>query len=220
MRKYRLLGYLWISLWSWSCSRVQLQHAFNHSSLSKQASGIYIQELESQKIVFEHHADHFFMPASNAKLLTFLMANRYLPTTIPNFKYHEAADSLFIWGVGDPSFLDPRFQNKALLDFMQASEKMLVLADSDGQIPPFGSGWAWLVLKSDQSLVVSSTPNQDNPLMDLAEVKGFPLLGLDVWEHAYYLKYQNKRPDYINSWWNLVNWDYVQQRYTGATQAK
>ncbi len=84
----------------------------------------------------------------------------------------------------------------------------------------FGSGWAWLVLKSDQSLVVSSTPNQDNPLMDLAEVKGFPLLGLDVWEHAYYLKYQNKRPDYINSWWNLVNWDYVQQRYTGATQAK
>ena len=84
----------------------------------------------------------------------------------------------------------------------------------------FGSGWAWLVLKSDQSLAVCSTPNQDNPLMDLAEVKGFPLLGLDVWEHAYYLKYQNKRPDYINSWWNLVNWDYVQQRYTGATQVK
>lgn len=84
----------------------------------------------------------------------------------------------------------------------------------------FGSGWAWLVLKNDGSLAVSSTPNQDNPLMDVAEIKGIPLLGLDVWEHAYYLKYQNKRPDYINSWWNLVNWDYVQKRYTDATQLK
>jgi Fe-Mn family superoxide dismutase len=84
----------------------------------------------------------------------------------------------------------------------------------------FGSGWAWLVFKSDQSLAVSSTPNQDNPLMDLAEVKGFPLLGLDVWEHAYYLKYQNKRPDYITSWWNLVNWEQVQKRYTDATHLK
>lgn len=84
----------------------------------------------------------------------------------------------------------------------------------------FGSGWAWLVLKSDGSLAVSSTPNQDNPLMDLVEVKGFPLLGLDVWEHAYYLKYQNKRPDYINNWWNLVNWEYVQKRYADASNLK
>ncbi len=162
MRKYCILGYLWISLWSWSCSRVQLQHAFNHSSLSKQASGIYIQELESQKVVFEHHADHFFMPASNAKLLTFLMANRYLPTTIPNFKYQESADSLFVWGVGDPSFLDPRFQNKALLEFMQASKKMLVLADSDGQIPPFGSGWAWDDFNDDYSAEINALPMYGN----------------------------------------------------------
>jgi Fe-Mn family superoxide dismutase len=81
----------------------------------------------------------------------------------------------------------------------------------------FGSGWAWLLVKNDGSLAVSSTPNQDNPLMDIAEVKGTPILGLDVWEHAYYLKYQNKRPDYINAWWNLVNWEYVQKRFTEAT---
>jgi Fe-Mn family superoxide dismutase len=84
---------------------------------------------------------------------------------------------------------------------------------SDAGKNRFGSGWAWLVVTNDKKLVVSSTPNQDNPLMDIAEVKGTPLLGLDVWEHAYYLKYQNKRPDYINNWWNVVNWDFVQKRF-------
>jgi Fe-Mn family superoxide dismutase len=81
----------------------------------------------------------------------------------------------------------------------------------------FGSGWAWLVLKKEGGLAICSTPNQDNPLMDIAEVKGFPLVGLDVWEHAYYLKYQNKRPDYITNWWNLVNWEFVQKRFDEAT---
>lgn len=79
----------------------------------------------------------------------------------------------------------------------------------------FGSGWAWLVL-SDGKLVVSSTPNQDNPLMDVAEVKGFPILGIDVWEHAYYLNYQNRRPDYLNAWWNVVNWDEVAKRFASV----
>ncbi|MEN9958785.1 MAG: hypothetical protein RLZZ474_1029 [Bacteroidota bacterium] len=76
----------------------------------------------------------------------------------------------------------------------------------------FGSGWAWLLVK-DGKLVISSTPNQDNPLMDVAEVKGKPILALDVWEHAYYLKYQNKRADYINAFWNVVNWDFVSQQF-------
>ena len=86
----------------------------------------------------------------------------------------------------------------------------------------FGSGWAWLYINKDKQLAIGSTPNQDNPLMDLtaqagiAAIKGYPLLALDVWEHAYYLKYQNKRADYVDNWWSIVNWDYVQQRMNTA----
>jgi len=80
----------------------------------------------------------------------------------------------------------------------------------------FGSGWAWLVLKSDKTLAVGSTANQDNPLMDNSPVKGSPLLTLDVWEHAYYLKYQNRRPEYVDAFWNVVNWAEVNKRYSAA----
>lgn len=79
----------------------------------------------------------------------------------------------------------------------------------------FGSGWAWLSVAGGK-LVISSTPNQDNPLMDVADVKGTPILGLDVWEHAYYLKYQNKRPDYIAAFWSVINWAEVSRRYAAA----
>ncbi len=80
----------------------------------------------------------------------------------------------------------------------------------------FGSGWAWLSVGTDKKLQVSSTPNQDSPLMDIAEVKGTPVLGMDVWEHAYYLKYQNRRPDYIAAFWNVVNWNHVTDLYKKA----
>lgn len=77
----------------------------------------------------------------------------------------------------------------------------------------FGSGWAWLVKNSDGSVVVSSTPNQDNPLMPVADVQGTPILGLDVWEHAYYLNYQNRRPDYVTAFFDVINWDKVEELY-------
>ena len=87
---------------------------------------------------------------------------------------------------------------------------------ADAAAKRFGSGWAWLCVGADGKLFISSTPNQDNPLMDLADQKGQPVLGLDVWEHAYYLHYQNRRPDYVTAWWNVVNWDEASRLYAAA----
>lgn len=94
--------------------------------------------------------------------------------------------------------------------FDQFKEKL-----SQAGMTRFGSGWAWLI-EQDGKLVISSTPNQDNPLMDVAEVKGTPILGVDVWEHAYYLKYQNRRADYLAAFWNVVNWQVAGKRYEDA----
>ena len=88
---------------------------------------------------------------------------------------------------------------------------------SDSAKSVFGSGWAWLIINmSDKKLEITTTPNQDNPLMDIADARGVPVLGLDVWEHAYYLKHQNKRADYISAWWNVVNWDEASRLYSLA----
>ena len=84
----------------------------------------------------------------------------------------------------------------------------------------FGSGWAWLIVTPEGKLAVTSTPNQDNPLMDVAEIKGTPIFGIDVWEHAYYLKYQNKRADYLSNLWNVVNWNEISRRYESAIKGK
>jgi len=100
--------------------------------------------------------------------------------------------------------------NKAFGSFDSFKEKFNTAAATR-----FGSGWAWLVKNSKGELQICSSPNQDNPLMDVSEVKGLPVLGLDVWEHAYYLHYQNRRPDYIAAFWNVVNWAEVSKRFKG-----
>jgi Fe-Mn family superoxide dismutase len=94
----------------------------------------------------------------------------------------------------------------------------LIAQMNDAALKRFGSGWAWLVLDDNGKLKIGSTPNQDNPLMDVSDFKGIPLIGIDVWEHAYYLKYQNKRAEYVNSIWSLINWEVVSQLYDEAVK--
>lgn len=114
-------------------------------------------------------------------------------------------------GGGNPTGVIAEEINKAFGSFEEFKTKF-----NEAAANRFGSGWAWLVVKEDKSLAVTSTANQDNPLMDIAEVKGTPVLGLDVWEHAYYLKYQNRRPDYIGAFWNVINWNKVNEYYQKA----
>ena len=122
----------------------------------------------------------------------------------------------FFWGIMGPN--GGGQPTGALMDAIVASfgsfDAMKEQFNSAGTTR-FGSGWAWLIVH-DHKLAITSTPNQDNPLMDIAEVKGTPILGLDVWEHAYYLHYQNRRPDYIGAFWNVINWDEVSKRYEAA----
>ena len=105
----------------------------------------------------------------------------------------------------------PRLQ-KAILESFGSLDSLKTLLNK-AAISQFGSGWAWLIVTPEKKLVVCATPNQDNPLMDMASVKGTPIIAIDVWEHAYYLKYQNKRADYLSSIWNILNWDEISKRY-------
>jgi superoxide dismutase, Fe-Mn family len=111
---------------------------------------------------------------------------------------------------GSPS---PALLQRIVADF--GSVDAMRTQFNSGGATRFGSGWVWLVVK-DKKLVVTSTPNQDNPLMDIAEVRGTPILGNDVWEHAYYLKYQNRRGEYLTNWWQVVNWNEVNKRFDEA----
>jgi len=153
---------------------------------------------------------------AEGKTLEELMANiSAYPTAVRNNGGGHFNHSLF-WSIlapnagGQPSGDLAQAINKAFGSFDALKEKLNTAAATR-----FGSGWAWLCV-ADGKLAVCSTPNQDNPLMDVADCKGTPILGVDVWEHAYYLKYQNKRPDYLNAIWNVINWNEVEKRYKAA----
>lgn len=118
--------------------------------------------------------------------------------------------------------LSPKKETKPSPELLKAIESNFTSLDSLKKLinkaasTRFGSGWAWLVVTPDMKLAVSSTPNQDNPLMDVSKIKGIPILAIDVWEHAYYLKYQNKRGDYLGAIWNVIDWDVISKKYQEA----
>ena len=171
-----------------------------------------------------HHTKHHggYVAKLNAAIEGTELADKSIEDILKNVSKHSAAvrnnggghynHSLF-WtimkknGGGNPSGDLANAINSSFGSFDQFKKQF-----SDAAGTRFGSGWAWLI-SSNGKLEITSTPNQDNPLMDVAEKKGTPILGLDVWEHAYYLKYQNRRPEYIQNWWNVISWDAVAERY-------
>ena len=146
----------------------------------------------------------------------------YFP--IPNIHessryYKKALDDELFW-----KLMKPNGEGKPSGKLLSAIEADFGSFDSfktkfsDAGKSRFGSGWAWLLVGADKKLAIASTPNQDNPLMDVAEVKGTPILGIDVWEHAYYLKYQNRRPEYLTNIWNVINWSKVAEHFDKASK--
>ncbi|HSO79246.1 MAG TPA: superoxide dismutase [Chromatiaceae bacterium] len=158
-------------------------------------------------------------PALQGQSLEALLANASrLPAAVRNNGGGHYNHSLF-WTLMAPVGQggEPSAALRARIDQDFGSWDKFVTAFEEAGLKRFGSGWAWLVW-SDGRLQVISTPNQDNPLMDLAEVKGAPILANDVWEHAYYLKHQNKRGDYLKGWWQVVNWERVNALFAAAAQ--
>lgn len=125
----------------------------------------------------------------------------------------------FFWKIMSPEKSEPSAELTAAITESFGSMDAFKKEFEDAGARQFGSGWVWLIVNKSGKLEVTSTPNQDNPLMDDAKVKGMPVLGNDVWEHAYYLRYFNKRPDYLKAWWNVVNWKQVSDHYARAKAA-
>jgi Fe-Mn family superoxide dismutase len=154
-------------------------------------------------------------PEENLSLEALMAGISKLPVAVRNNGGGHYNHSLF-WSIlapnkgGQPAGALAEAINTTFGSFEALKEKMNAAGATR-----FGSGWAWLLVNKG-TLEVCSTANQDNPLMDVAEVKGMPILGIDVWEHAYYLKYQNRRPEYLGAIWNVINWDAVAERYAAA----
>jgi superoxide dismutase, Fe-Mn family len=138
------------------------------------------------------------------------------PAAVRNMSGGYYNHSLF-WANLSPTPGEPSAKLMSAIEARFVSFDAFKEAFTKASVSLFGSGWAWLVITPERKLEITTTPNQDNPLMDIAAIKGTPLLTIDVWEHAYYLKYQNKRADYVAAFWNVVNWAEVSHRYDEAT---
>lgn len=175
-----------------------------------------------------HHDRHHktYVDKLNAAIDGTEMADKSLDDLIMNISNYPAAvrnnggghwNHSFFWEImgpgkgGEPTGELADAINAKFGSFDKFKEEL-----SNAGVNRFGSGWSWLIVDENGDLAVCSTPNQDNPLMDIADVKGTPILGVDVWEHAYYLKYQNKRPDYLAAFFNVIDWDAVAKRYSEA----
>ena len=175
-----------------------------------------------------HHGKHHagYTTKLNGAIEGTDLANQSIEDILANVSQHSGAvrnngggyyNHCLFWEVMGPNGGgNPNGDLAAAIDAAFGSLEAFKDAFSNAAATRFGSGWAWLIVNREGKLEVTSTPNQDNPLMDIAEVKGTPILGLDVWEHAYYLKYQNRRPDYINAFFNVVNWSAVAEKFAAA----
>lgn len=167
-----------------------------------------------------HHTKHHqaYVNNLNKALAAKGVVNKNLDDIIAHVSSYDTAvrnnagghwNHSFFWKIMRPGGGSPSGKIKEMLDSSFGSLDDFKNRFNDAAMKRFGSGWAWLIVDGQKKLSIGSTPNQDNPLMDVSELKGTPIMGIDVWEHAYYLKYQNKRGDYINAWWNIINWDEV-----------
>ncbi len=173
-----------------------------------------------------HHSKHHQAYVTNLNKAVVGTPNEFTPLVdiIKNISKSSVAvrnnggghwNHTFFWEILSPKTTAPSENLMTMINRDFGSLEKMQADFNAAATSRFGSGWAWLIVQ-DNKLKICSTPNQDNPLMDVAEVKGTPVLGLDVWEHAYYLKYQNKRADYIKAFWNIVNWDKVDKNLKKA----
>lgn len=222
--KYRIMKTLSLIFILLSSSLIFAQHKFKPLPYSYNALEPYIDAKTVEIHYDRHHRSYFNIFVTAAKGTS--LENMDLYEIFENVSKHGSIvrnnaggwyNHDLYWEImipGGSKTPKGNFLNEINKTF-GSTEEMIKLIN-DAAMKRFGSGWAWLIVNDDGKLQITSTPNQDNPLMDVAEIRGIPILGIDVWEHAYYLKYQNFRKTYIDAFWKLVNWDVVGEKFHTA----
>lgn len=217
------LGGLAVVGTTWAARAAQVAGPF---SLPALPFGFEALEPHFDKMTMEiHHGRHHqaYVNNLNAAVAGTALEKMTLPAILQEVSKHSVAvrnnggghwNHSFFWEILSPTPSKPSAALEAAIVRDFGSMEAMQTAFNAAAAGRFGSGWAWLILQNGK-LKITSTPNQDNPLMDVVPDRGTPILGLDVWEHAYYLKYQNKRPDYVKAFWNVVNWNKVSQHFAG-----